>query len=109
MLEFYLYKRRMKKKGYTVYDVDKNVINVFRITTRKNKYLSDFEIKKKLNRDIACSHLISINDGNKIYTYGAMNIIISKNRIIGVANGIYHRKNIDKSIKEKMTKIFEVK
>lgn len=110
MLEFYLYKRRMKKKGYIIHKVDKTVIEYFKVITKGNKNLEDIEVVKKINRDFNVGKFDSINELYVTKIYGALSVTLCKqtDTIIGISNGVYNRKMIDKDLKMKLTTIFEV-
>lgn len=110
MLDFYLYKQRMKKNGYKIHKVDKTVIKYFKVITKNNKHISDEEVVKKLNRDFYIGEVISVNENYKTVNYGALSITldIKADIIIGISNGIYYRKPIDKFMKQKLTTLFEV-
>ena len=111
MFEFYLYKRRMKKKGYNIHKVNKTVIEYYKMITKNHKNLSDMEVIKRLNRNLTIGRCQSINELYLTVIYGALSITLNKktDTIIGISNGVYNRKNIDKSLKEKLTKIFEIR
>lgn len=110
MLEFYLYKQRMAKKGYHIYKVDKTVIEYFKITTKGNRNLFSIDVIKKLNRNFNVGKFDSINTDYVTKIYGALSITLNKqtDTIIGISNGVYNRKMIDKDLKQKLTTLFEV-
>lgn len=110
MLEFYLYKKRMKKKGYNIHKVDKTVIEYFKIITKNHKNLEEIEVIKRLNRDFYCGQVVKINENFKTSVYGALSITlnVNTNTIIGISNGIHFRKDINKFMKQRLTTTFEV-
>lgn len=110
MLEFYLYKKRMAKQGYHIHKVDKTVIEYFKIITKRHRDLTDIQVVKRLNRNFSVGKFDSINTDYVTKIYGALSITYNKqtDTIIGISNGVYNRKMIDKDLKQKLTTLFEV-
>lgn len=115
MIKEYFYRQRMKKKGYdNLPQISKEAIHTYKRTVNAGKYMSNFQILKKLLRDYQMAESIVINDsGIQILRYGnlQLDVDIASGFIVSITN---FRGRCDKKyspnikVKEQLSKVFEV-
>lgn len=115
MIKEYFYRQRMKKKGYSnLPKVSKEAILTYKTTTKSGKYMTDFQILKKLLRNYQIAESIVINDsGTEILRYGnlQLDLDITNNTIVSITNfkGKCDKKyHFNIELKESLIKVFEV-
>lgn len=115
MIKEYFYRQRMKKKGYeNLPKVSKEAILTYKTTTKSGKYMTDFQILKKLLRDYQMAESIVINDsGIQILRYGnlQLDVDITSNTIVSITNfkgRCDNRYYPNTKVKESLIKVFEV-
>lgn len=110
MLKKILLKYKLHRKGYKWLKIDKDIINEYRYTTKKNRNLDDFMISFKIIRAFYSGHITSINDEQITTEYGYLRIKVDKinNKIIEIHNSRETNRNgsIDMNIKNTITSIY---
>jgi hypothetical protein len=112
MIKKLILKYKLYRKGYKWFKVDKDIINKYRYTTKKNRDLDDYIIHLKLLRSVYSGHIDFIRDDDMmVIAYGYLKIIVDleKNKIIEIHNSVTENNNghIDFKTKDAITKIYE--
>jgi hypothetical protein len=112
MIKKLILRYKLYRNGYKWIKVDKDIINEYRYTTKKNRDLDNHIIHLKLIRSVYSGHIDFLRDDEvMIVSYGYLKIKVDlkKNKIIEIHNSVTENKNgyIDFKIKDKITKIYE--
>lgn len=111
MIKKLLLKYKLNKLGYKWLKVNKEIINEYRYTTKKNRNVDDFLISFKLIRAFYSGHITSVRDKKITVEYGYLRIKVDEtnNRIIEIHNSREDNRNgsINMDIKNSITSIYE--